>query len=142
MAAGIPDALGDAIAADATLTGWLATYRGAPAIFSADLAPPDATMPYCLIGPTVTDPGGPLLDGTESGSRDVVRDIRLFGPATGSVAAIDAAAERLRSVLSGRLLSVPGYQRARVSIVAGPLGVSADDDAYGRLVSLRVHLTR
>jgi hypothetical protein len=141
MAAGIPDALGDAIAADPEFADWLARYRDEPAIFSADLAPPDATMPYLAIGLAITDVGSPLLSGRE-GPRDVVRDLKLWAPATGSVAQIDAKAERLREILAGRVIQVAGYQGARVSVVNGPVGLSADDDAYGRLVTVRVHLTR
>lgn len=141
MATSIPEALREIILANATLAAWLAPYGGGPAIFTADLAPADAAMPYCLIGPSVTDTADFLLDGSE-GPRDVVRDVRIFCAAAGAAAEIDAMGEALRGALHSRRLAVDGFRSAQTRIVNGPIGVSADTDSYGRLVSVRVHLTR
>ena len=141
MAASIPAALREIILANAELVAWLASYLGSPGIFTADLAPPDARMPFCAIGPAVTDAGETLLDGSE-GPRDVVRDVKLYCEAKGETDEIDRMAEILRGVLHSRVLAVDGFRSARTRIVNGPIGVSADTDSYGRLVSVRVHLTR
>lgn len=142
MAADVPKALRAVILAIPEVAAWLTAYRDGPGLFTADIAPPDARMPYCIIGPPVTDAETDrLLDGSE-GPRDVVRDVRLYCAATGSTEDIDTMAELLRVNLASRQLEVGGFRSARTRVVNGPIGVSADDDAYGRLVSVRVHLTR
>lgn len=129
------------VAADATVAAYLATYKGQPAVFTRRPVPPDAELPYLVVETAAAVERTNTLDG-KLPVMDVERQLSLFGPATGDPDAIDAAAERLAWLLHQRLLAVPGWTRARCTVVAGPGDLSADDESYGRVLTVRTHLTR
>lgn len=129
----------DILAATPGVTEFISTYEGTPAIFTRRPVPEDAAEPYLLInGPLDVQDSGTFAD--PSAIQDEQRDLELVAKATGSVAAIDAAAEAMRAALANRLLTVPGRRRARCSILNGPRDFPADSDAYGRLMTINVHL--
>lgn len=134
-------AIRDLLLADEQLADYLGLYGDEPAIFAADRVPGDAPQPYCDIGPELTVDRGRLLDGTVY-SQDVSHDIRLFAEAEGTTEGIEAAARRIAAILEGARPAVEGWRKARISVVQGPIGLSADTDSYGRLLTVRVHLTR
>ncbi|MEY5098721.1 MAG: hypothetical protein RJA36_1440 [Pseudomonadota bacterium] len=141
MAVGLGKAIRDLLLQDEPFCAYLSTYMGEKAIFTADRVPPDANMPFLMLGPPVTDEPDRIMDG-ESGRRTVTKDLKLYFPGNADEGPLEEAAERLRNILADRSLTVPGFSRARIAIVNGPIGLSADTDADGRLVSIRVHLTR
>ena len=120
----------DVLAGDATLQGLLADYNGVPAVFTTDPAPGDATRPYIVTSGQVSDAAWDTKTGL---GRRVMRDIRCYDDADGSVVTIEAIAERVRELFHRQSLVVSGFG-VLVAICSGP--VEADEpDAYGRRVT-------
>jgi hypothetical protein len=125
-------AIYDRLSADATLTAMLATYNGEPAIFTTDPAPGNAEMPLIVSAGEVAQPA---WDTKTSRGRQPMRDIRCYAPVSGSAVAVEAIAERVRTLLHRYELVISGYHCV-VADVTGP--TQADEqDAYGRIVSVR-----
>ena len=132
-------AIHDVLAATPALTSFLTVYQGAPAIFTRRPIPSGAEEPYVIVNAPVDVQSSGDLENPHF-IQDEQRDIELIAPATGSVAAIDAAAAAMRLALANVLLTIPGYRRARATVLSGPRELPADSDSYGRLVVLNVHL--
>jgi len=129
----ITEGLYDRLAADGTLTALLATYNGAPAIFTTEPAPGDATLPYLVTAGAVAV--APFDTKTTRG-RTVTRDVRCYADADGSAATVEAIAARVRTLLHRQTLPVDGYTFVMAEC-AGP--VQADEqDVYGRVVTVSV----
>lgn len=121
---------------DKTLTDQLSVYNTKPAIFTTDPAPLDAVLPYIVCPPGYSDLP---FDTFSTQGREIVRDIRCYAPKTGSVAAVEAIAERVRTLFHRSTISVTGYALVRCwvdNILFGPEEI----DAYGLIVTVRVHL--
>lgn len=127
----LTQAIYDKLAADGPLTALLATYSGAPAIFTTDPAPGDAELPYIVSAGAVSQ--APWDTKTTRG-RDLIRDVRCYAAADGSAAAVEAIAERVRALLHRQPLTISGYTWI-LSDVNGPI-VADERDAYGRIISL------
>lgn len=124
-------AIYDRLAGDSTLTNMLATYEGHPAIFTAWPAPGDAPMPYIVSAGHVTDMP---FDTKTTRGREVMRDVRCYDNAGGSVVTVEAIAERVRELLHRGPLSIGGFEWI-LSSVTGP--IAADEtDAYGRILTV------
>ncbi len=120
------------LSGDASLVSLLASYRGAPAIFTPDPVPDDAEMPYIASPGDVT---ASPYDTKTSRGRQVTRDVRCYEPAAGSVVVVEQIAERVRALLHRYRLEVDGFS-VIVAVASGP--TQADEpDAYGRIVSVR-----
>lgn len=141
MSSAISKALYDRLTGDTTLAAFLAQYAGAPAVFTARPVPSDAAMPYLIISPPVTV-GRTGTWASSEASRDEDVDLALFAARTGDDDPITDAAERVAALLGAVVIPVEGWARASVRVVNGPLDLPADTDSDGRLVSIRVHLTR
>jgi hypothetical protein len=129
----ITEALYDRLANDATLVAMLADYNGKPAIFTPDLAPEDATLPYIVApGEGVITP----FDTKTTRGKRVWRDIYCYAEDNGSVVALEQIAERVRTLLHRQPLTITGY-RVEVADVSGPT-LAAENDAYGRKLTLRM----
>ncbi len=126
-------ALYDVLAEDATLTGYLTTYRGDPAIFTTDPVPGDASMPYVVIGGPVSH--SPFDTKTTLG-REIRYDIRCYTDDTGSAMLVDSIAERARALLHREKPSVEGYN-VLLAECAGPVEID-EDKSYGRVVTVRL----
>ncbi len=128
-------AMYERMAYDATLTGYLADYDSAPAVFTTDPAPGDAQLPYIVsAGEVVQRP----FDTKNSRGREVWRDIRCYTARSGSAVLVEQIAERVRSLFHRHALVVAGAE-TWVAEASGP--VSADEeDAYGRIVTIRLVL--
>lgn len=126
-------AIYDHLAADATLTGLLAAYNGEPAIFTIDPAPGDAVLPYIVTAGEVSQSP---FDTKNSRGRDVRRDVRCYTAASGSAAAVEAIAERVRFLLHRQWFAITDH----VWVLAECLGpIVADEvDAHGRIVTVRM----
>lgn len=125
----------DVLVGDATLAGLLATYGGAPAIFTGATVPEDAVLPYLVSVAAVADEPA---DTKNSTGREIVRDIACYAPATGSATAVAAIAERVRGLFHRQTFAVPGYVTEIVD-ASGPVAAD-EDDAYGRIVTVRAVL--
>jgi len=133
----IAQALYTALASDVTLTGLLATYEAAPAIFTTDPAPADAVLPYIVAASIPVDMA---FDTKTTLGRTIWRDIRIYAEALGSVVLIDQIAERVRALLHRQTLTVAGYDWV-LSDCAGP--ISADVDlVYGRIITVKITLDK
>lgn len=126
-------AIYDVLANDVTLAGLLATYGSGPAIFTTDPVPGNAVLPYVVTaGEVVQAP----FDTKTTRGRDLIRDVRCYAEADGSVMVIEAIAERVRALLHRQALTISGFVWM-VSDCAGPI-VADDSDVYGRILSVSV----
>lgn len=124
-------AIYDRLAQDATLAGMLATYNGSPAVFTTAPAPGDAVRPYVVTaGEAVQIP----FDTKTTRGRDVIRDVRCYADADGSVVVVEAIAERVRVLLHRQPLPITGFDWI-LSECSGPI-VADERDVYGRIISL------
>lgn len=126
-------ALYDVMAGDAQLVSMLALYKGLPGVFNSHPVPGDAGLPYIVSAGDVTHLP---WDTKNSRGRSIIRDIRAYAGADGSVVIIDAIAERVRALFHRRALSIQGYNWV-ISDVNGPVALDGDG-VYGRTVSLSV----
>ena len=129
----LTEAIYDVLAGDPVLTGLLAVYNGEPAIFTTDPAPGDAVLPYIVTAGEVAQ--APFDTKTTRG-RTVVRDVRCYTDATGSAAAVEAIAERVRALLHRQTLAITDFDWV-MAFCSGPMAADAQD-AYGRIVTVTV----
>lgn len=123
---------------DAELVSMLATYNGLPAIFTVDPVPGDAVLPYIVTAGSVADTS---WDTTYSEGRIIVRDIRCYTAATGSMIAVENMAERVRHLFHRRRIPIDGYDNV-ITKCTGPIEGPEEDDAYGMIVTVEMHLFR
>lgn len=122
------------LATDATLAGMLSTYAGVAAVFTVDPVPDDAVLPYVVIpGAVATVPA----DTKTMLGRQSTYDVRCYTAATGSTVAVDAIAERVRSLLHRQPIAVAGFG-VYVANATGPSEGPEEPDAYGRIVTIRL----
>jgi len=127
----ITAAIHDVLAGDATLAAMLTTYGGEPAIFTTDPAPGDATLPYIVSAGEVAQTP---FDTKTTRGRMVIRDVRCYTDATGSAAAVEAIAERVRVLLHRQTIAISDFECV-VADCSGPMAADGQD-AYGRIVTL------
>jgi Protein of unknown function (DUF3168) len=119
---------------DATLAAMLSTYESLPAVISADPVPNEVARPYVVIDGAMHDePWGGKVE--EISGREIHLDIRMYTDATGSSKAIDAIAERVRTLLHLIPLNVTGYTTIIARCIAGPLKVPTDPRIMGRMLT-------
>jgi hypothetical protein len=129
----LTQAIYNRLVGDGTLTAMLNTYEGAPAIFTTDPAPGDASMPYIVTaGEVAQEP----FDTKQSRGRTATRDVRCYTAAGGSAATVEAIAERVRALLHRQPLTIADHVWM-ISECSGPQAAD-EQDAYGRIVSLRI----
>jgi hypothetical protein len=119
---------------DATLVGMLATYRGAPAIFTVDHVPTDAALPFVV---TPGEIAGTPFDTKTSQGRDILRDIGCYTEDNGSVAAVEAIAERVRVLFHRHRLTVAGGH-TMIASADPPMKAPTEDGINGRIVQVRL----
>ena len=128
-------AIYDKLCADTTLTALLSTHAGLPAIFTSDIVPRGTSLPYCVMGLVSDEP----YDTKDTRGRSVIVDIQVWYPSEGSVLNLNAAAERVRTLLHRVLLTVEGFNQI-ITSCSGPMDLSPDPIAWGRNVELRTIL--
>jgi hypothetical protein len=127
-------ALYDTLTADVTLAALLATYEGAPAVFTTDPAPQDASLPYIVSAGAVSQAPYDTKDSNARG-RTLLRDVRCYTARDGSAETVEEIAERVRALLHRQALTVADWAIC-VAECTGP--VAADEaEAYGRVVTVR-----
>lgn len=114
---------------DNGLVEMLAEYGDRPAIFSYFPTPEVDGLYVVLTGNIVSSPD----DTKNDRGRTVERRIYVYGPATGSTAAVEAAAERIRFLFHRNPLTVSGFS-VYIASAEGPIEVPGGDDLYGRMV--------
>lgn len=123
------------ITADATLTGLLATYRGAPAVVVGDLdtLPEDIRPPFVVVDAAeFNEP----FDTKQDDGREVSQPVRCYADATGSTLLVEQIAERIRFLLHRKPTGLlPGAWRVECS---GPVIAPTDTSFYGREITARV----
>ena len=107
----------DYLAGDPTLIGMLASYEGAPAIFTIDPVPGDAVLPYLVSAGDVTDTS---FDTKLDRGRRIWRDVRCYATADGDSMPVEQIAERVRALLHRHILTVAGYG-VLVAECSGPI---------------------
>ena len=129
----ITAAVHDLLAGDPALQGMLSTYGGEPAVFTADPAPGDATLPYIV---TAGDVSQAPFDTKTTRGRTIMRDVRCYTAAGGGAVTVEAMAERVRALLHRQELAIAGFNWIWAEC-SGP--IAADErDAYGRIVTVRM----
>jgi len=123
----------DYLSSDPPLVGMLASYEGAPAIFTIDPVPGDAVLPYVVSAGDVTDTS---FDTKLERGRRIWRDVRCYTAADGDAMPVEQIAERVRGLLHRHILTVAGYG-VLVAECSGPIA-SNEHDAYGRIVTVKL----
>jgi hypothetical protein len=121
----------DRMSSDVTLASLLNTYGGLPAVFTTDPSPGDAIPPYIVSAGEVSQPP---WDTKTSRGRQITRDVRCYAPNSGSVAVVEAMAERVRALFHRHLLVIPGFDTI-IAECFGPI-VADERDIYGRIVTV------
>lgn len=124
------------LSGDLVLAAMLATYNGRPAVFTVNPVPGDAQLPYIVAAGHVSD--NPWDTKTTRG-REIRRDVLCYAEATGSMAQVEAIAERVRVLLHRQPLVLQGYRNVLVECT-GPIVAQADEVAYGLAVTVRLLL--
>lgn len=125
------------LSGDGTLAALLSAYNGAPAVFTNDPAPPDATLPYVV---TAGEFAVAPFDTKTLLGRTVFRDIRCYAQELGSAEQIEDIAERVRALFHRYALPVSGFTTVLCD-VSGPTPAPDDDEQVtGRIVSVRLIL--
>lgn len=133
----LTQALYNVLAGDATLTALLATYGGNPAIFTTEPVPGDAEMPYIISAGAVAQESNDTKTGQ---GRIVTRDIRCYSGVTGSAETVEDIAERARALLHRQALTISDYEWL-ITVASGPMAAD-EEDAYGRIVTIRVFVEK
>lgn len=126
-------AIYNVLANDYDLAALLATYGGVPAVFTTDPVPVDATLPYII---AVGDVVNTSFDTKNSRGREIWRDVRCYTDNTGSDAAVEAIAERVRAILHRQEVVISGYNWIMTD-VNGPIAAN-ESDAKGRVVTVKI----
>lgn len=130
----ITGALYAVLVADATLTDLLSTYKGAPAVFSSDPVPKDATWPWLVISGSEADDD---FGAKNEAGRSITRRIRIYDDAEdGSVLTAEAIGERVRDLFHRLPFAVTGGTVYMVD-ASGPIAAPSGPDVVGRAVVLR-----
>lgn len=118
------------------ITSRLASYRGAPAVFTRSPVPSDASFPFVVIRDSLSD--DPFDTKTTIG-REVVNDIGIYTDANGNPELVEDIAERIRDAVHRNPVTVSGYG-SFIAIAIGPVEAPTDDDdrVYGRIVQARL----
>jgi hypothetical protein len=127
----ITSAIYERLAGDYELTGMLAVYKGQPAIFTIGSAPGEANTPFIVTAGEVSQLP---FDTKTSRGRELIRDVRCYDRASGSVVTIEAVAERVRYLLHRQPLAIDGFDWV-ISNCVGPV-VADEVDYYGRILTL------
>jgi len=112
----------------------LTTYNGQPAIFTTDPVPGDAKLPYIVTAGHVADTPWDTATGV---GREILRDIRCYVDATGSMAQIENIAERVRQLFNWQRIQVEGYETV-IATCTGPIIGETDGESFGLIITVRL----
>jgi hypothetical protein len=140
--ANLDQPLRTAIVGNAGITALLSTYGGAPAVFSRQPVPGDATYPLIVIGPN-----------SAAENEDGLNDFRPINIKEILCYALNdtAAHSRVADDIAFRIRDLFHRQRNAITVVGwsvidiraqGPEMQFTDDQTTGRVVSLNIHLAK
>lgn len=122
------------------ITG-LATYHGAPAVFTRRPVPIDCAFPLIITAGDVTHGDEDFIDAEMA---SIVRDIAVYGNKHNDYRTVETIALDVRDLFHRKResLIVSGWNVVDIRC-KGPVPTADDDDqTVGRVVSLQVRLTR
>ena len=134
----VTSALFSVINGDATTTANLSTFNGAPAVFSGRQVPDGAEPPFVRISQEITNTPDDTLLGF---GRDIIHDIIVVFPLSGSETTLESTTERIRDLLHFTDLAVSGFNHVQ-TIVSGPVGLTAEGDEVGLVLEARVQVKK
>jgi hypothetical protein len=132
-----------ALLGNATITADLATYAGAPAIFTRRPAPPDAKYPMIMVSPNVAKTD---RDGIDDLRPIITRDIAVYNlnDNPDQYRVVETLADIIYSMFHYERNSLGSFSNGwSVTTVycTGPIPAPADDDMHvGRVVTLVIFL--
>jgi len=129
----------DVLTADSTLTDKLSTYYGVPAIFSNDIIPENAVLPYIVISSPISD----IDFGTKDrDGREVIQNVRGYINADTDLRVLDDIMDRVRTLLHRKEgdISVTGYNTL-ISDTSGGTEAPTEDSVIGQILTIRMILT-
>lgn len=129
----LTDAFYEHLTGDAALTAMLATYDGAPAVFTTEPVPGAAQLPYIVTAGEVV---GTPFDTKTTRGRTAWRDVRCYTHASGSAAEVELMAERVRVLFHRQAISITDFEWIWGEC-SGPI-VADEQDAYGRIVTVKL----
>lgn len=131
----ITKAMYDLMAADALLGSLLASYRGVPAIFTADPVPPDAGLPLIVTAGLVAGPTEVPEASKQTIAARPVRDIRIIDEAHGSMERISLIAMRVFWLFERAQFTIDGWHLVR-SRASMPFLGESDGRFYTMMVTV------
>lgn len=127
-------AIYDRMANDATLTALLTELGGNPAIFSGDVIPQDAELPYIVMSGVISRDDNDTK--TSSGWVEI-RDIRCYDREQASAIRIENIASRVETLFHRFALVIDNHDNA-MQVIAS-VGVSpVEEGVIGRIVTLNI----
>jgi hypothetical protein len=129
----LTDPFYERMAGDPTLVAMLATYKGAPAVFTTDPVPGDALLPYIVSAGEVV---GTPFDTKTTRGRAVWRDVRCYDNANGTAVQVELMAERVRALFHRQAISITDFAWIWGEC-SGPI-VADELEAYGRVVTVKL----
>jgi hypothetical protein len=139
---GVTQAVYERLAFDSALASMLASFEGRPAIFTYEPVPGDAPLPYILTaGDLLGRVRVPESTKLTYGAR-VARDVRIFAEASGSMAQVEAIAERVWELFEKAVLFVPGWTQVLRSRADRPIIGPRDERVYMLIVSVTISVSR
>ena len=130
------------LVSDAALASMLASFEGRPAVFTYEPVPGDAPLPYIVAaGDVLGRVRVPESTKLTFGAR-VTRDIRVFVEASGSMAQLEAIAERVWELFEKAELFVPGWTQVVRCRADRPIIGPRDERVYMLIVSVTISMSR
>ncbi len=136
----VTQAIYDKLTGDATLVALLSDYPSgspsSPGVFTGWPVPPDASRPYIFTRGAVSITSFDLI--ADDFGQDITRDVTAIADNTGSDAAIETIAERIRTLLHRQSLTIPSGDHVMTQCIQGPVVAETDDTLTGRRLTFRI----
>ena len=120
--------------ATSAVTTLLSTYASNPAIFSGQLAPRQAAVPYIVVGNNLTYE---VRDDKEGETKEILRDIRCYVDSDKSYKSLETLTDAVHDALHNTSYTVDNHTllvSEVVNVVPGP----AEDDVIGMILTVRI----
>lgn len=141
MSLDLSEPLRTAIIGEIAITGSLAVFANAPAVFTRRPVPSEATFPMICVSPDIMISDA---DGLSSLRPVVTRDVTVYGQQDSAYRLVEDVGYLLRELFHRRKqsISVVGYHVVDI-VASGPRPAPVDDDKLvGRVVTLTVRLQK
>jgi hypothetical protein len=141
MAVDLSDPLYAAIKGNTGIAAALSVYQGQPAIFTIRPVPKDAQFPMILVAGDITYGDEDFIDAEMPA---IMRDIAIYGQNPVHYRTVETLGYAVRDLFHRKResLTVSGWSVTDIRC-SGPIVAPVDDDTtVGRIVTLRIRLTR